>query len=241
MNVSVPAMPTNLLLASLPYEEMARLRHVSSHVFLEPRRLIHEPGDEIEHVYFPASGVISLLTIMSDGKAIETASIGRDGAFGAMAAFGPYVMPTRAIAQVRTSATRIAAVALRKEVSVSPALRDRLLRHQDALLGQVQITAACNALHPLRARLASWILRIHGRELDGVIPFTQERLSEVLGVRRGSVSEVAASLRRAGLIRYTRGQIEILDRAGLEAVSCECYAALRERARLVAPGVRSGD
>ena len=240
MNVSIPATSTNLLLASLPYEDLARMRHIAAHVFLEPGRRIHEPGDEVEHVYFPTSGMISLLTVMGDGKAIETASIGREGVFGGMAGFGPHAMLTRAIAPVRSSAVRVSAIALRKEVASGQALRDRLVWHNDALLSQVQITAACNALHPLRARLACWILRVRDRDADGVIPGTQERLSEVLGVRRGSVSEVAAALRRTGLIRYARGHIEILDRIGLEAVSCECYAALRERARLAPPGFGSG-
>ena len=190
--------------------------------------VLFEPGDEVGHVYFPHDGMISLLAVMKNGEAVETATVGREGVVGAMAGLGPHRALVRAMVQIPMIASRITAPALRRIVQSNKALSDLIVRVNDALLGQVQITAACNALHALEARLARWILQSGDRTRTKDIPLTQELLSQMLGVTRSSVSEVAGKLQAAGYIRYVRGNIEIVDRAALQAAACECYSSIRK-------------
>jgi CRP-like cAMP-binding protein len=192
--------------------------------------VLSEPGEEPERVYFPHIGMISLLAIMADGKAVETATVGREGVVGAMAGLGLHIPLTRAVVQVPLVASRIAAVPFRRVVQASDTLRDMIVRYNDVLLGQVQITAACNALHPIQKRLARWILQTRDRIDTDSVPLTQELLSEMLGVRRSSISEIANRLQATGLIRYSRGMIEIVNRPELEAAACECYGHIRDQA-----------
>jgi len=145
---------------------------------------------------------------------------------GAMAGLGLHTTLTRSVVQTPLVASQITAARFHKAVESSRELRDVIVRYNDALLGQVQITAACNALHPIQARLARWILQTKDRIDGDIIPLTQQLLAEMLGVRRSSVSEVAAVLQSAGLIRYSRGAIEITNRAGLEEAACECYQTI---------------
>jgi CRP-like cAMP-binding protein len=179
--------------------------------------------------------MISLLAVMADGKAVETATIGREGGFGAMAGLGSHTTLTRAVVQVPLIATRIAIGPFRAAVQASLALRDMIVSYNDVLLGQVQVTAACNALHPIQKRLARWILQTRDRIDTDTVPLTQELLSEMLGVRRSSVSVIARKLQMTGLIRYSRGSIEIINRRALEAASCECYALIRGRPAPTSP------
>jgi CRP-like cAMP-binding protein len=174
--------------------------------------------------------MISLLAIMADGKGVETATVGREGVVGAMAGLGLHLPLTRAVVQTPLVVSRIAAAPFRRAVQASPALRDIIVRYNDVLLGQVQVTAACNALHPIQKRLARWILQTRDRIDTDMVPLTQELLSEMLGVRRSSVSEIARRLQTAGLIRYSRGTIEIVNRRALEAAACECYGIIRNQA-----------
>ena len=174
----------------------------------------------------------SLLAVMSDGKAVETTrQSGSEGVVGAMASLGQHIPLTRGVVQVRLVASRGRAPhpLFRRAVQASPLLRDMIVRYNDLLLGQVQVTAACNALHPIQKRLARWILQTRDRIDTDIVPLTQELLSEMLGVRRSSVSEIAGRLQATGLIRYSRGAIEILNRRALEAASCECYAVIRDQ------------
>ncbi len=191
--------------------------------------MLNEPGDEPDRVWFPHTGMVSLLAVMSDGKAVETATVGREGVVGAMAGLGQHIPLTRGVVQVRLVASRAAAAPFRRAVQASPLLREMIVRYNDLLLGQVQVTAACNALHPIQKRLARWILQTRDRIDSDIVPLTQELLSEMLGVRRSSVSEIAGRLQATGLIRYSRGAIEILNRRALEAASCECYAVIRDQ------------
>jgi CRP-like cAMP-binding protein len=220
---------TNRLLALLPQVDIERLAAVSTVVSLEQGHVLNEPGEEPERIYFPHTGMISLLAIMSDGKGVETATVGREGVVGAMAGLGLHVSLTRAVVQVRLVTTRISAAPFRRVVQASAALRDIIVRYNDVLLGQVQITAACNALHPIQKRLARWILQTRDRIDTDMVPLTQELLSEMLGVRRSSISEIANRLQSTGLIRYSRGSIEIMDRAALESAACECYGLIRDQ------------
>jgi CRP-like cAMP-binding protein len=224
--------PVNRLLALLSRADASRLTPSLSVGSFEQGRVLAEPGDETEHIYFPHTGMISLLAVMQDGKAVETATVGSEGVVGAMAGFGLHIALTRAVVQTPLIASHIAAVRFRKLVQASDALRNLVMRANEMLLGQVQMTAACNALHPIQARLARWILQSRDRVDDDLIPLTQELLSEMLGVRRSSVSEVASALQAAGFIRYSRGSIEILDRKALQGAACECYETIRRQTEL---------
>jgi CRP-like cAMP-binding protein len=230
LNTEPYELPANHLLALLPRVDLESLIPAFSVVTLERGMVLNEPGEESDRVYFPHIGMISLLAIMADGKAVETATVGREGVLGAMTGLGAHVPRTRAVIQVTTVASRISAVPFRRVVQASVALRDMIVRYNDALLGQVQITAACNALHPIQRRLARWILQTRDRIDTDMVPLTQELLSEMLGVRRSSISEIANRLQATGLIRYSRGTIEIVNRAALERAACECYGSVRDQA-----------
>ncbi len=222
---------TNRLLTLLPSTDINLLAGSLKSVSLPQGTVLNEPGTEIEHVLFPHSGMISLLAVMMDGRAVETATVGSEGVVGGMAGFGLRMTMTRAVVQTPLVASQISAAQFRRAVSASVQLRELLVRYNEALLGQVQITAACNALHSIHSRLARWILQTADRTQAELVPLTQELISEMLGVRRSSVSEVAVKLQDAGLIRYSRGMIEVLDRLGLEATACECYETIKRQTR----------
>jgi CRP-like cAMP-binding protein len=225
-------LPANRLLASLSRAEASTLTPSLTVGSFEQGQVFAEPGDETEQVYFPHTGMISLLAVMQDGKAVETATVGNEGVVGALAGLGLHVALTRAVVQTPLIASHIAAAHFRKLVQASDALRNLVVRANEMLLGQVQMTAACNALHPIQARLARWILQTRDRVDGNIMPLKQELLSEMLGVRRSSVSEVASALQAAGLIRYSRGTIEIVDRKGLESAACECYETIKRQTEL---------
>lgn len=217
----------NRLLAALPSEDRGLLAPHLSTVDLEKGRLLYDPGDLVEQVYFPNDCVISLMTLMENGAAIESATIGREGALGLMAAVAPRQSLTRAIVQSPGSALRIAAGPLHDAWNRSPALRDLVDRHNEALFGHAIQSVACNALHAVEARFCRWLLSCHDRIDSNTVNLTQEFLADMLGVQRTTVTAVAGSLQAKGLIRYRRGVVDILDRAGLEAMTCECYGAVR--------------
>jgi CRP-like cAMP-binding protein len=225
----------NQILASLSQADFSQIAALLRDVTPEQGHVLHEPGDEIEHIYFPYTGMISLLAVLKDGKAIETATVGREGVVGAMAGLGLHAALARAVVQVPMIGAQIAAAPFRKAVQQSNELRDLIVKYNQVLLAQVQTTAACNALHHVEERLSRWILQTRDRTDTDRIPLTQEFLSEMLGVRRTSVSEVAHKLQTAGLIRYSRGMIEIVDRPALERRACECYAGIREKAAQILP------
>nr|WP_295107518.1 Crp/Fnr family transcriptional regulator [uncultured Caulobacter sp.] len=198
-----------------------------SMVDLEKGRLLYDPGDPIDQVYFPTDCVISLMTLMENGAAIESATVGREGALGLMAAVAPRQSLSRAIVQAPGSALRIASGPLHDAWSRSAALRDLVDRHNEALFGHAIQSVACNALHAVEARFCRWLLSCHDRLDTNTVSLTQEFLADMLGVQRTTVTAVAGSLQAKGLIRYRRGVVDILDRAGLEAMTCECYGAVR--------------
>ena len=233
VTTNTPDTKTNHLLAALPAGELARLNPFMTVHALEVGQVLIESGSAVEYVYFPCSGMVSLVAVMAGGKAVETATVGREGAVGLMAGLGVHIMMTRAEAQVPLIAFRIPASRFRLEALSSVAIRDLIVRYHDALLGQVQITAACNALHPVRMRLVRWILQARDCIDGDKIPLTQELLSAMLGVRRSSVSEAAQELQETGLIRYRRGVIEVLDQPRLERASCECRGLMLARTALV--------
>jgi CRP-like cAMP-binding protein len=217
----------NALLASLSHADASRLAPSLQIVSCQAGLVLGNPGDEVENIFFPHTGMISLLAVMRDGTAIETATVGREGAAGVMAGLGLHVTLARVVVQTPLVASRIAAPQFRRAVEASTALRDMIVRYNEVLLAQVQMTAACNALHTLEQRLARWILQTRDRLDHEAIPLTQELLSEMLGVRRSSVSEIASKLQAANLVTYSRGTIAIVDRAALERTACECYDAIK--------------
>ena len=217
----------NRLLAALPADELARLSPHLSAVELERGRTICEPGDRIEHAYFPLTGVISLMTLMESGAAIESAMIGPEGAFGLAAAAAPRLSQGRALVQAPLRALRIGVVPLHDLWLESPFLRELADRHGEGLYAHAAQSVASNALHSVEERFCRWLLACHDRINGDTLALTQEFLADMLGVQRTTVTAVARSLQEKGAIRYRRGQVDIIDRAVLEACACECYGVVR--------------
>ncbi|HEY8617236.1 Crp/Fnr family transcriptional regulator [Phenylobacterium sp.] len=226
----------NRLLASLSPEDYGLLSANLVQVELERGRLLYDPGDTIETIYFPLDGVISLMTLMENGAAIESATIGREGALGLMAAVSPRQSLSRAIVQTPVRAVRVSASLLHEAWEKSPAIRQLVDRHTEALFGHAIQSVACNALHSVEARFCRWLLTCHDRISSDTVALTQEFLADMLGVQRTTVTAVARGLQDKGAIRYRRGVVDIIDRAALEQLACECYGAInRTYARLLPP------
>ena len=216
----------NKLLAALPRSQFNLLAPHMTVVMLAQGAVAYETGDEADYVYFPHNGMFSLLAVMRDGKAIETATVGREGVVGAMAGLGLYRSLVRVVVQLPLTTSKIASPQFRKAVAASAPIRDLAIMYNEVLLTQARVTAACNALHPVEARFCRWLLQSADRAASDTVTLTQELLAEMLGVRRTSVTEVAGKLQNEGVITYSRGIIRILDRPGLERLSCECYQTL---------------
>jgi CRP-like cAMP-binding protein len=225
----VPKPPTgNRLLDSLPRPDIERLRPHLEAVSIRVRHVVYEPNGSIKHVYFPVSCIISLVTYLEDGVSVEMATIGLEGMVGLPVFLGTDTMPSRAFGQVSGDAIRITAAAFRKEIKRNGPLVRVLNRYTQALFNQVAQTTACNRVHLVEQRCARWLLQTHDRVASDQFYLTQEFLAQMLGVRRSGVSAVAGLLQKAGLIRYVRGQITIVDRSGLEASACECYRVIKK-------------
>ncbi|MFZ5731029.1 MAG: Crp/Fnr family transcriptional regulator [Pseudomonadota bacterium] len=226
----------NRLLAALPADELARLSPHLSAVELDRGRTICEPGDPIEQAYFPVTGVISLMTLMESGAAIESAMIGPEGAFGLAAAAAPRVAQGRAVVQSPLRAYRIGIGPLHEFWLTSATLRQLADRHGEGLYAHAAQSVACNALHSVEERFCRWLLSCHDRIHGDTLALTQEFLADMLGVQRTTVTAVARSLQEKGAIRYRRGQVDIIDRSVLEAGACECYGVVRRAYdRLIPP------
>jgi CRP-like cAMP-binding protein len=237
----VPDAGENRILTALPSSERHELFNVVRSVTLPVKTVLFEPGAPIEALYFPVDGVISLVTPLHDGAIVEVATIGNEGIVGV-----PLVplsgLAVRAISQVAGHSLRMDATAFVSLVERSSAFQSLVDKYTQALFGQISQAAACNRLHSSEERLSRWLLMSHDRVGSDQFMITQEFLGQMLGARRSTVSVSAGILQRAGLIRYVRGHVTIVDRAGLEAVSCECYSVIRsELERVVAPAPRPGD
>jgi CRP-like cAMP-binding protein len=219
----------NKLLSALPRGQFDLLAPHLTTVSLSQGQMLVGAGDEIDQVYFPQNGMLSLLAVLRDGKAIETATVGCEGVVGAMAGFGLYRSLVRVIVQLPMAASKISAVQFRKATASSDAIRMMCILYNEVLLSQARITAACNAMHVVEARFCRWLLQSADRAASDTITLTQELIAEMLGVRRTSVTEVAAKIQNTGAIHYSRGVIKILDRPALENLSCECYQTLLEQ------------
>jgi CRP-like cAMP-binding protein len=219
----------NRLLAALLPADFALLAPDLKDMRFKLGVVLHETGDRIEQVYFPRSGMISLLAVMQAGNGIETATIGREGAVGIMVGLGGRIAVSRAVVQVGGNLSQISVARFQAAVSASTAIRDLIGRYNDVQMTLVHQSAGCNALHHVETRLCRWLLQTRDRSDSDTLSLTQEFLSEMLGVQRTTVTLLASELQSAGLIRYRRGQIEIVDRAGLEGKACECYEVIRRR------------
>ena len=217
----------NRLLADLNAEDSAQLAPHLTPLDLEKGRLLYDPGDQITTIYFPQDSVVSLLTLMEIGEAIETATIGREGALGLQAAAAPRESLSRAIIQVPGRASRAPATVLQDLWKKSPSFRDLVDRHNEAVYATAIQSVACNALHSVEARFCRWLLTCHDRIDSDTVSLTHEFLAHMLGVQRTTVTAVARVLQTKGLIRYRRGVVDILDRHGLEGGACECYDSVR--------------
>jgi CRP-like cAMP-binding protein len=217
----------NRLLANLSADDYALLATHLTPVELERGRILYDPGDRIDTVYFPHDGVISLMTLMDSGVAIEGATIGREGALGLHAAVTPRHSLSRAIVQTPVKAGRISAAQLHEVWLKSPRLRELVERHAEALFGHALQSVGCNALHSVEARFCRWLLTCHDRISTSTVALTQEFLADMLGVQRTTVTAVARSLQEKGVIRYRRGVVDIIDRCGLEGLTCECYSVIQ--------------
>jgi CRP-like cAMP-binding protein len=218
----------NRLLDGLPDADRTRLLATLHRTPLRPHELLHEPGRAIRTVYFPLSGVISLMTSLSDGRSIETATIGNEGLAGVHALLGGGPLDNGlAMGQVPGEMLAMAADTLRAAVNDNGKLRALLLAYTQALFAQISQAVACNSVHEIQQRTAKWLLETHDRVPGDSFTLTQEFLAAMLGVTRPSVTVAARTLQQAGLIRYSRGQITVLDRDGLEEAACECHRATR--------------
>lgn len=191
--------------------------------------IVCEAGGLLKHAYFPQGAVLSLLTVLENGSAIETANIGREGAFGLFAAMYSRVSFNRSLVQLEGEMLRCPIELLQAEFKQSEHVRNLFVSYSETLLSQVQQTVACNAMHSTEEKMCRWLLMMHDRAEGEVLAYTHEFLSHMLGANRKSVTLAAQSMQGAGLISYHRGKIQILDRAALEKASCECYAIVRER------------
>jgi CRP-like cAMP-binding protein len=218
---------SNRFLAMLPPHDFARLTPHLRTVTLEHGVMLHDAAEEVERVYFPHSGMISLVAVMQSGVTVETATIGREGVIGASTGLGAKYSIGRAIVQLPSTAAWLSASQFHAAAIRSQAIRDLIVRYNDLLLAQVQQSVVCNTLHTMEARLCRWLLQAHDCTDGNAIPLTQEFLAQMLGVRRTTVTIAAQLLQSAGLIQYRRGLIQIIDRPTLEKLSCECYAIVR--------------
>jgi CRP-like cAMP-binding protein len=225
---SIPHSP-NHLLASLPAADFELIRPHLRSVVLEHEFVLARAGDVIPRVYFPHTGVISLVVSLSEGEMVEVAMIGRDSIFGASMVRDGAISLNDAMVQLPGSAFTLELAYFRAVAEQSLAFRETLVRHEQVLLIQAQQSAACNAYHTVEARLSRWLLRMHDLFDSETLPLTQGFLAQMIGVRRNSVSLVANTLQQAGLIRYRRGHIEITNLEGLEETACECYQTVKMR------------
>jgi CRP-like cAMP-binding protein len=219
----------NRLLAALSPDDFALLAPALKPVNLELKQVLYTVHQPIGTAYFLASGVVSMLAPLEDGRFMEVGLVGREGLVGLSVVLGADSSATEAMVQMQGTAFQIRSAKLKEAFEVSPTLRGLLLRYVHAYHAQVAQTAACNGHHQLEERLARWLLMAHDRARTDEFPMTQEFMSLMLGVRRAGVSIAAGILQKAGVIDYKHGCITVLDRPGLEAVACECYGTVRQQ------------
>jgi len=232
---------SNAILLSLPPGDSAALGPHLKAVHLESKRILFNPGDVIDEVYFPTGAVVSLVVGLSTGEMVEGAMVGKDGVVGAAAALDSKIALTQAIVQLPGEAFFCDAAVFKTIAMQSEKLLSLLFSHEQAVYAQAQQSTACMAAHDVQSRLCRWLLR--ARDLSGsdTLNFTQEFLAEMLGVRRTSVTVDALSLQHAGLIKYSRGKIQIVNVEGLHDAACECYETIRSQYAKLLGGQPEGE
>ena len=236
-----PPFPGNALLRALAAEDMEAIGPALEPVALVRDHPIFLPGEPASHVWFPTRGMISIVALDDKGSAIEVVTVGHEGMTGLSVVLGSETMIFASMVQVPGDGLRIETAAFRRLLDRRPAIRAIMLRYVLAAMTQMGQNTACAQLHNIEARCARWLLLAHDDVEGDSFPLTQDYLAMMLGVTRPSVSEAASALQKAALIRYVRGQMTILDRPGLEAMSCECYRAVRrefDRLLVVEPNGR---
>lgn len=223
-----PSVIDNSLLAALSRKDYALFSVDLEQVVLTYGDILYEPGQRILDVYFPNDSIVSLLTLVDKHQALEVGLVGREGMVGIPLTMEIAVSPVRALVQGSGTAMRMKSAVFLRKYRDSNALQRELHRYTYALMAQITQTAACNRFHVVEARLARWLMMTHDRLRNDSFLLTQEFLSHMLGVRRVGVTKAAGALQRKGLIRYSRGHINILDRPGLERACCSCYAIVRD-------------
>jgi CRP-like cAMP-binding protein len=229
-----PPTTANRILNALTREEYERLAVHLEHINLSLGEVLYHPNQPVTHVYFPNRGTVSLVSTFEDGGSVEVSMVGNEGMFGVCVFLGSISTPLEAVVQLPGDGLRMRADVLKKEFKKGGQLQDLLLRYTQAFITQIAQTAACNRAHATEGRLVRWLLMCQDRAQSKDLELTQEFIAIMLGTRRAGVSEAAGQLQDAGLIKYHRGHITILDRERLEAASCECYPIVKkEFVRLV--------
>jgi CRP-like cAMP-binding protein len=239
VNTAASVRRANHLLAALPDAEWLRWLPALEPVDMPLGQVLYESGNTLSYVYFPNTAIVSLLYVMEDGASAEIAVVGNEGIVGISLFMGGGSTPSRAVVQSAGSGLRLRAQLMKDEFDKNGAVLHLLLRYTQALITQMAQTAVCNRHHSLDQQLCRWLLlsldRLQGNELV----MTQELIANMLGVRREGVTEAALSLQQAALIRYTRGHILVLDRAGLEKRTCECYAVVKKEYDRLLPALHN--
>jgi CRP-like cAMP-binding protein len=224
-----PNWPCNRLLLALSSRNLKQVMPELEHVRCPREQVLMDADSSLDHIYFPDSGVISVLAVYADGNVIEMATIGREGCTGMQAVFGAKVSSAQLLVQIPGTAAKMSRVAFTRAMQSMPSFRSLMYSYVHAFLEQVMVSVACNGAHSLTERLARWLLMMRDRSDDDALPITQNLLAEMLGVQRPTITNAARELERAGLIERGRRQVTILDRPGLTEASCECNQLVRSR------------
>jgi CRP-like cAMP-binding protein len=228
----------NHLLAALPEPDFGLIaRHLAT-ASMPAGKILNEANDSMQQVYFPLKGMLSLLAVLKNGKAIETATVGREGVVNAMAGLGLRTSGVRVVVQLPLDVAMISAAHFADAAARSDGIRNMCIHYNEVLLTQARVTALCNAIHPVEERFCRWLLQSSDRAESSTVQLTQELLSEMLGVRRTSITQVAQKIQDTGAIAYSRGIIEILNRPLLMKLCCECYQTLSDRTAALAEPLR---
>jgi len=227
--MAAPTWPRNRLLLALPARDLDRIKPAFENIPCEREQVLLDAESSLDAVYFPDSGVVSVVAVYTDGSMIEMATIGREGSTGAQALLGGKISSVRLVVQIPGAATKMPRADFMAALSSIPSFHRMMFAHTQAFLEQVLVSVACNGAHSLSQRLARWLLMMRDRMDEDTLPITQTLLAEVLGVQRPTVTNALREFERAGLVVCGRKQLTILDRRRLAKKSCECYHLVRAR------------
>jgi CRP-like cAMP-binding protein len=227
--------PRNRLLLALPSRNLKQLLPELEHISCERGQVLMDADSSLNHIFFPDSGVVSVVAVYANGGIIEMATIGREGCTGVKAIFGAKRSSSRLLVQIPGSAAKMSRAAFTRAMESMPSFQSLMYAYVHAFLEQILVSCACNGAHSLKERLARWLLMMRDHGDDDTLRITQDLLAEMLGVERPTITNAARELERAGLIARGRRQVTILDRQGLTKASCECYQLVRMRLALHLP------